>query len=160
MRPCLFPLREKKLEMQEGWDSWSLEIVEWVSEEEQKDGEVQTPLILLKDSKEVTLKLGWGCTRLRLKGMLKSTNTMGKLKGRQPFPQAYVALQTALISICLVTTDLLRQRQWDLLGVYGSLLAKYWVHGGQILAMFGHERLQLLITNAKMTFMLPSSVSS
>lgn len=44
--------------MQEGWDSWSLEIVEWVSEEEQKDGEVQTPLILLKDSKEVTLKLG------------------------------------------------------------------------------------------------------
>lgn len=61
--------------------------------------------------------------------------------------------------ICLVTTDMLMQTPCHLSGVYWNLLEKQdpKVSQGQIPAMFEYEKLQLL-SKAKLTFMLPSSV--
>jgi len=49
VRPCLFSLRETKLEMWEGQVSCNLEIVEGLSGEKQKDGEIANSSDLLKD---------------------------------------------------------------------------------------------------------------
>lgn len=59
--PCLFPLRENKLEMWEGLDLYNHEL----AGKNKKMHRVQTSDILMKDWKEVTHEHDFGLTMLR-----------------------------------------------------------------------------------------------